>query len=290
MALTAKKNNDKETALANLGRMKQIQAALNDGNFDFILASKQTTPPPPPASKPVELPPTSPSAPKTPREALIQRRAQFNDIAEQSKKDGNSSKARRYGRIIKQYDQAIRELKKGGKPDFGELPDLPNMAPIPGYAKKELTLDDAINAAKTEPDVTPKTPPKSPPKVAPAPPPKQLSHQLSHDEMPQLDGAVKAGSDGSSKYAQQLDFLNSRYAQFKAAAIAAKAEGDKEKALGYLRSMKGMEKMIESARSGLPIDIRQLPQAPSSVPVVEMSDPRLQRQGQHGVLLFQVLI
>ena len=84
--------------------------------------------------------------------------------------------------------------------------------------------------------------------------------------MPQLDGAVSAGSDGTSKYQQQLDFLTNRHQQFKKAALTAKTAGDKEKAMSYLRSMKGMEKMIESAKSGRPIDIRQLPPAPESTP------------------------
>ena len=109
---------------------------------------------------------------------FIELKKTYKSSREQPRK---SSKARRYGRIIKQYDQAIKELKSGGQPDLASLPDLPNMAPIPGYAKKELTLDDAINAANAEPDNddTPSpavpSPKPSPPKVkSPPRPPPQL--------------------------------------------------------------------------------------------------------------------
>ena len=277
LALAAKKNGDKDTAVQNLTKYKAIQAAISSGNADFDInnappapksevSAPQVLQPPQVVPQPQEV--QKPQA-KTPLEALLQRRAQFDETATKAKNDGNSSKARRYGRIIKQYDQAIKDLKSGGQPDLSALPDLPNMAPIPGYAKKELTLEDAMNAANAPADEESPSPKKSPPKVptkSPPKPPPQLAHQLSHEEMPQLPGAAKAGTDGTSKYQQQLEFLTNRHAQFKKAALEAKTKGDKETAMKHLRSMKGMEKMIESAKKGLPVDIRQLPPPPEAAP------------------------
>ena len=40
LALIAKKNNDKDTALLSLAKMKQFQAAIDSGNLDFRTRSE----------------------------------------------------------------------------------------------------------------------------------------------------------------------------------------------------------------------------------------------------------
>lgn len=63
--------------------------------------------------------------PRTTLEALEQRLAKYQSTMQQAQEEGNSSKVRRFGRIVKQYQDAIK-LHKLGKPvPFDELPDPP---------------------------------------------------------------------------------------------------------------------------------------------------------------------
>jgi coiled-coil and C2 domain-containing protein 1 len=65
--------------------------------------------------------------PQSTLEALEQRLAKYQSIMQQAQEEGNSSKARRFGRIVKQYQDAIK-LSKHGKPiPFDELPDPPGI-------------------------------------------------------------------------------------------------------------------------------------------------------------------
>lgn len=60
-------------------------------------------------------------------EALEARLNKFLEQEEAGKKDGNMSKARRMGRIVKQYQDAIK-LHKAGKPiPVDELPTPPGL-------------------------------------------------------------------------------------------------------------------------------------------------------------------
>ncbi len=65
--------------------------------------------------------------PRSTLEALEQRLAKYQSVMQQAQDEGNSSKARRFGRIIKQYQDAIK-LNKLNKPiPFDELPDPPGI-------------------------------------------------------------------------------------------------------------------------------------------------------------------
>lgn len=67
------------------------------------------------------------NAPSTPLEALEQRLALYTKSEEQAKEENNSSKARRMGRIVKQYKDAIKAHKAGRPIPYDELPTPPGM-------------------------------------------------------------------------------------------------------------------------------------------------------------------
>ena len=69
--------------------------------------------------------------PKTPLEALHQRLDKYWDCLDSAKADGNGSKERRMGRIVRQYEDAIRAVQAGEQVDFSELPTPPGFPPIP---------------------------------------------------------------------------------------------------------------------------------------------------------------
>lgn len=65
--------------------------------------------------------------PQSTLEALEQRLAKYQSIMQQAQEEGNSSKARRFGRIVKQYQDAIKFNKQGKPIPFDELPDPPGI-------------------------------------------------------------------------------------------------------------------------------------------------------------------
>ena len=69
--------------------------------------------------------------PKTPLEALEQRRDKYLEVLRNARKNGEKIRARRINRIMKQYLEAIKMTKKGELYDFSELPTPPGYPPIP---------------------------------------------------------------------------------------------------------------------------------------------------------------
>ena len=73
----------------------------------------------------------APDAPKSVMEALQQRLDKYKSTYEEAKAAGESSKARRMQRIVKQYQEAIKDHQAKRPVDFNELPTPPGFAPIP---------------------------------------------------------------------------------------------------------------------------------------------------------------
>ena len=69
----------------------------------------------------------APPPPNTIMEALEQRLNKFKATLVQANNEDNSSKARRLGRIVKQYETAIKDFKKGKTLNFDDLPTPPGL-------------------------------------------------------------------------------------------------------------------------------------------------------------------
>jgi coiled-coil and C2 domain-containing protein 1 len=70
---------------------------------------------------------SAPPAPVSVMEALEQRLSKYRSVEQDARDDGNVSKARRMGRIVKQYENAIK-LHSAGKPiPVDDLPTPPGM-------------------------------------------------------------------------------------------------------------------------------------------------------------------
>ncbi|XP_065062084.1 coiled-coil and C2 domain-containing protein 1-like isoform X2 [Rhopilema esculentum] len=272
-ALLKKKEGDVATAKHFLGVFKQFDPvihALENGQdvdlsklppppdqYESGSKASATAPPTAPASAPQPEPaPGSssstdagetatqdsglPSAPGTVLEALEQRLEKYNQAAEKAKAEGNGSKARRMGRIVKQYQDAIRDHKKGKPVDYEELPTPPGFAPIPvpGAAKQAAEQNTPA--------------PSMPAAITVAPP------QAKEASQPQIE--VNAGSaDTMSRNQKELQFLLARQKEFKMAALQAKKDGDMALAKDYLRKSKGMDEMVVAAQNGLRVDITTVP-------------------------------
>ncbi|ESO95891.1 hypothetical protein LOTGIDRAFT_175058 [Lottia gigantea] len=230
----------------------------------------------------------APDEPKTVMEALEQRLEKYKFTEAQAKKDGESGKARRMGRIVKQYQEAIRAQKAGRAVDYEELPTPPGFAPIPvGKPSPSKTSPQKPAPSSTAgssggPGQQPAaskppthgavggTAPSNPgPSLQPQPPdrsvsPRKSTSNIHHDKSPgQITNRGESVRKSHSKADHQLVFLKERYEEFKTCALNAKKNNDLELAKKYLRIMKGLEPMIQAAECGLPVDLSQVPKSPN---------------------------
>ncbi|KAG8228408.1 hypothetical protein J437_LFUL003881, partial [Ladona fulva] len=129
-------------------RPKQENALVKSSEPDNADDNNQVAPEPP-KDTPVSAPLPTPSSVL---EALEQRLQRYQEAEKSAKEEGNSSKARRMGRIVKQYQSAISAHKNGKTVPFDELPTPPGFAPIPGQpAPPPLTIPN-VDLTENEPE------------------------------------------------------------------------------------------------------------------------------------------
>lgn len=199
----------------------------------------------------------APETASTVLEALNQRLDKYKETAAQAEAKGDSSKVRRLGRIIKQYETAIKAHKSGKDFDYSSLPVPPGFPDIPVEDKNRAIV----------------TPPKAPvPVRAPAvPSPDPTSPKLGPSAVEVAKASPPSGGGSkpaplqkrqSSIHSKQLSYLVERQKLFKEAALEAKNRGDIQQALDYLKQAKGFEPLIEATKAGLPIDATSIPTPP----------------------------
>jgi len=175
--------------------------------------------------------------PKTALEALEQRLAKYKDGQKSAVEKGESSKARRMGRIVKQYESAIRDIKTGKPHDFEDLPCPPGYPPIPAVGRGALARPNVPLPTQSLP--------------ASRSPVSQAS-----------SSSAGAAAPKPSLSQQQLAMVERRMGELKTAARQEQSKGDREKALHYVKMMKGLETMLQAAKSGLPVNLQQVPPSP----------------------------
>ncbi|XP_049604075.1 coiled-coil and C2 domain-containing protein 1B isoform X4 [Syngnathus scovelli] len=285
-ALTAKKAGEDEQAMVYFRTSKKFDSVIEalkqgqavdlsglpppPGTSGSATPVKQNSQVPGPAAEAPAL-----SAPGNVLEALEQRRAKYVEASAQAKAGGDERKARMHDRIAKQYQSAIRSHKAGKAVNFDELPVPPGFPPIPGQkaatteqglvaaleaASKLSTTDDAsADEEEEENEVEPKKTTLSVPaasrgrRTSPSVSPERTSaRDLPAAELPLFGSAA----------AQQLAFLEGRRKQYMKAALHAKQKNDMEQAKNFLRIAKGLDVMVEAARSGKAVDISAVPSPP----------------------------
>lgn len=272
-ALTAKKSGDTATALQFIKVVKQFDSVIKaiESGQEVDLSNM-----PPPASeyKPpveqiehksvgvpepqkeesevqhsneepaeIELPEEILITATTIMEALQQRLDKYKSVEQAAKDEGNSSKARRFGRIIKQYEDAIKAQKAGRTVAYDDLPCPPGFGPIP--------IDGPPK---------PKPPPASVPQMKPISPQPSTSDEVKPVVPPRpplrkQDSRASGNHVGTTYMEKQLAILQDRQKEFKEAAIAAKKSGDIEQAKEYLKIFKGFDSVINAASGGMPVDM-----------------------------------
>jgi len=301
LALAAKQQNDKATAMEYMKRIKLCEHLANQDSVSLadipstqiirhqtsqeensLVRSGEPRQQPKPElnsqfsrdtpivepSNPNDIPAPQPEmfgappAPKSIMEALAQRLDKYKSEEAKAKESGNSSKARRMGRIVKQYDDAIK-LHRAGRPfPRGDLPDPPGFGPIPLADQPGAAGPKPAAAAAAVAGLAPaaSTPPK-PAAVPAGASPAQPSPPAAPSRSPQ---PPKVGRQPSMMSVQdkQLAALEKRQKLFKEAALAAKQQGQTDTAKEYLRQALGLNKLIEVSKAGLPVDMTTLPTPP----------------------------
>lgn len=173
--------------------------------------------------------------------ALKERLEVYRRTKTAAEEEGNSSKARRYGRICKQYEDAIKLHSRGKPIPVDELPVPPGFPPI------------VLNTpAPVAPAVTPAAPrPKIPEKAETSPGEENKPVAPARGQKPTTTRAQK-----------QTLFLQKRQAELKRAALMAKKDGDLELARDYLRQAKGIDPLLQASSCGLPVDLKSIPLSP----------------------------
>ncbi|XP_072377147.1 coiled-coil and C2 domain-containing protein 1-like isoform X1 [Diabrotica undecimpunctata] len=180
-------------------------------------------------------------------EALQQRLSLYKEQEAKAKEENNSSKVRRYGRIIKQFEQAIKANKAGKSFAYEELPTPPGYGPIPGI--QPLAAEPADPAPATQPR---------------RPAPQPSSSGESKPSLPSPESKPTRTIPKQTQAGKQMVILIAKQKQFKLAALEAKKRGEMAQAKEFLRQAKGFDKLIEASISGLPVDWSSIPVSPEA--------------------------
>jgi coiled-coil and C2 domain-containing protein 1 len=183
-------------------------------------------------------------------EEAQQRMEKYQETFEKAKAEGNSSKARRLGRIVKQYENAMKAHRRGNDFDLDSLPTPPGFPPIPmgDHSINQILNSEPRRVKARAPD---------PPAVVfqdKLPPAAAVSHQRPTTTVTNYRPKTELNA--------RVDDLLSKQRQLKEAAVNSHNEGDKTSALKYLRLAKGFDPVIEAVKSGLPVDESSIPQLP----------------------------
>lgn len=226
-------------------------AELPPANQDFQSESqlKQSDTPQASLSVPNEAPPVdifhAPPPPETVMEALQQRLEKYKSEIEKANETNNSGKARRMGRIVKQYEEAITAYKKGRPVIFDELPTPPGYGPIP-----------IPTAAPVPISPVPAIPGSS--QQHPSPTNASGTRNQGSGSAP-THGSINRGANKPQTkltlQEKQLNFIVGRQKQFREAALNAKKRGDIGQAKEFLKTAIGFDKLIEASQAGLPVDM-----------------------------------
>ncbi|KAG7486497.1 coiled-coil and C2 domain-containing protein 1A [Solea senegalensis] len=219
-------------------------------------STKSAAPAAPAAPGSTNVAPTDLPVPSSVAEALQQRMDIYKSAADGAKNKGDDRKARMHQRIVKQYQDSIKAHKAGRPVNLSDLPVPPGCPPLQGTEGGQQNflgvLETAMKIANQDPDAEDDEEEGPPQAAKPAVRP---SAQKAKSPAPQ---APKLGP----KAQQQVDFLLLRRQAFLRAALRSKQMKDMTGAAQHLRHAKGLEPMITAAKSGLPVDVTKIPNAP----------------------------
>ncbi|XP_076665307.1 lethal (2) giant discs 1 isoform X3 [Andrena cerasifolii] len=187
--------------------------------------------------------------------ALKERLEVYRRSKTTAETEGNSSKARRYGRICKQFEDALKSLARGKPVPLDELPVPPGFPPLSTPPQPDAPAPEVDNSER-EPEPAAQTVPE---------PEAPENKSTSSPKSPVSPSRIQLGrkqNQKASRADKQMALLSQRQHELKQAALNAKKDGDLELARTYLRQAKGIDPLIEASMSGLPVDMNSIPLSP----------------------------
>lgn len=190
-----------------------------------------------------------PNNSQTMLEALNERLETYKKVEEQAKAEGNNGKVRRFGRIIKQYEDSIKAHKAGKPINEEELPTPPGFGPLPKQGSTSHSPSTASSSVAISPIPIPNEDNASEKDDNPIP-----------KQKPNIKKELTSRVSGSTTNLaeKQMQILIDRQKEFKLAAIEAKKSGEMEQAKEYLMIFKKFEKLLDAAAIGLPVDLNSV--------------------------------
>lgn len=229
----------------------------------------------------------APTSASSVMEALEQRLDKYKETQEKATAEGNASKARRLGRIVKQYETAMKAYQKGLDFDYDSLPAPPGFPPIPMLKNfpeepKRLgvrssssslhgssqTLNDDISMNEVNSVINEIMGAAGVPFAAPS---NQSTSSASGSTLTSPITSPIKRERPKTELNAKVDDLVAKQQRLKKAAVEARNAGNKDDALKYLRLSKGFDPIIEAVKCGLPIDESSIPQLPPEIMVADLS-------------------
>ncbi|KAM3962717.1 LOW QUALITY PROTEIN: lethal (2) giant discs 1 [Aphomia sociella] len=218
---------------------------------ELALEDDEAPAPPPRASRPAPPPPGSVSG-QSSTVSLLQERISNYSLAEKTaKQNGESSRARRFGRGLKTLNDLLKQAK-AGKPIKDE--DIPPPVALGKPATDSAPQPAPPRVVKPAPEPVPE--PQSP--SAPEPEPEELP-SLPEPKDPPPPPPVEEQEQVDPARQEGLKIILKRKEQFKAAALSCKHAGNKAMALEYLKVVKQFDIVVDAYRSGQEMDLSELP-------------------------------
>ncbi|KTG45956.1 hypothetical protein cypCar_00008894 [Cyprinus carpio] len=215
------------------------------------------------------------------KDILLERQKEYRMAALKAKQAGDTDQAKVHIKASKGFDAAIEALEKGQPVDMSSLPPPLSQADSgSGPAQPQTVLEaleqrmakykEAFTQAKASGDerkarmhdrIAKVKALKVGDQVKPARAVQPTVQKPKRTPSPSPDRTSKRGSLPDTAQ-QQLEFLEGRKKQYMNAALQAKQKNDLEQAKTLLRAAKGLDPMIEAARSGKNVDVSKVSSPP----------------------------
>ncbi|XP_026746942.1 coiled-coil and C2 domain-containing protein 1-like isoform X2 [Trichoplusia ni] len=213
--------------------------------------------PPPRAARPAPPPPGAPLSTDSSTISLLQDRITNYTVAEKNAKaNGESSRARRFGRGLKTLQDLLKQAK-AGKPIMNE--DIP----------PPVVVGKAPDGSQRIPEEVPTSPAPQIPREAPeaplidfGPPEPSPASRSEKPRPPSPRPEEPSPPEPSSHRAETnegLQIILARKNEFKVAALEAKRNGNKALALNLLKVTKQFDIVVEAYKRGEAMDLNELP-------------------------------
>lgn len=218
-------------------------------------SSEAVTPESPPAQQQHSAPVSS-AAPGSVQQTLEERVAMYQTALKNAKAAGEASKVRRLQRGLKSLQSLLTAVKKGRSVNEAEIPP-PVATGASGPRPPPPVPTPPSDASPTEDS----TPGEEPEPAAPVSSPVVPEITVETSAEPEIKPSEQTEENKSEENEATRTMLLERQKEYKMAALRAKRQGDKEKAMQFFRMSKGFDAAVEALGKGETVDLSCLPPA-----------------------------